>query len=62
MAKLGRKQIFHPETLEVGERIYLSGSRKIYAHQTAYGFNRRLKPKRFRAIIKDPKVYIERIK
>lgn len=60
---MGRKKIFQPENLEVGQRLELKGSLKAYVHQYAYQFNKRLASSgmKFRAVNDGKKVYVERI-
>jgi len=61
----GRKAIYQPELLEVGDRIELKGSKKPFGHQYAYNWAkkvRRTAPDRdFKCITIDGKVFIERI-
>lgn len=59
----GRKPLYSPETLKIGQKIELKGKRKKFGHQTAYNWNKRLdKKKLFRCIADANKVFIERFK
>ncbi len=58
---IGRKPIFHPETLEIGGKIQLLGKRKKFGHQTAYSFNGRFPDMEFKCVTEDGKVFIKRI-
>jgi hypothetical protein len=57
----GRKPIYKPEDLEIGEKLPILGSKRRFAHQYAYNFNRRLKDRKFRAVNDGVKWFIERI-
>jgi len=60
----GRKSLYQPELLEIGERIELKGS-KNFGHQYAYNWSKKVRrtlPNRdFKCINIDGKVFIERI-
>jgi hypothetical protein len=57
----GRKPIYQPEGLEIGEKIQLKGNSKGFANQYAYQFRRKHPGKIFKKITENGKIYIERI-
>lgn len=57
----GRKPLFSPETLKIGQKIELKGKRKKFGHQTAYNWNERFgRELTFKCVSEGEKVYIER--
>lgn len=56
----GRKPIYKPETLEIGQRIQLKGSNKEFAYQYAYQFRSKLPGRIFKKVTENSKVFIER--
>jgi len=56
----GRKSIFEPEKLKVGERIQLNPYNKAFANQYAMQFRERCKGRYFKRVAEGNKVYIER--
>ena len=58
----GRKPIYPTDTIKVGKRIEVEGKTALYKDQFVYALNKHKKPKRFKSIVKDGKVFIERIK
>jgi hypothetical protein len=57
----GRKPIYHPETLKIGEKIALEDRVKDFADQYVYQFRDKNKGKEFKKRVEDGKVFIERI-
>lgn len=57
----GRKPIYAPETLEIGQKIELRGKNKDFAHQYAYQFRRKNEPKIFKKVVSGKKIFIERV-
>lgn len=61
---MGRKTIFAPETLAVGEKMEAKGKVKRYIHQYINNFNKRLEstktPMKFRRAVEEDKVFIIR--
>lgn len=47
---LGRKPIYKPETLKIGQKLAIPGKRKLYGHQYARGFNKRFPGMTFKFI------------
>ena len=60
---MGRNTLYKPETLEIGEKIEITGKRKQYAKQYVQNFKIRetLKGKAFASKREGSKVFIERI-
>lgn len=56
---MGRNRIHTPETLEVGQRVELTGKAKKYSWQYVYNFNNRGEQK-FKHVKEDKKIFIER--
>ena len=56
----GRKRIYTPETLKIGEKMQLLGKAKKFKDQYLYTFNARGEEK-YKSIIEGAKVFIERI-
>jgi len=54
----GRKPIYKPETLEIGEKMALKGNTKKFVHQYIYAFRKRFPKMDFKFNGKE----IERIK
>lgn len=57
---MGRKRIHEPESLEIGEKMELTGKLKKYSWQYLNNFNDRGKAK-YKHLREDKKVFIERI-
>lgn len=56
----GRKPLYTPETLEIGEKMELSGKAKKFKDQYLYQFNKRGANK-YKSFEDGKKVFIERI-
>lgn len=56
----GRKPLYNPDTLKVGEKIALNDNNKEFAYQYAYAFRRKCKGKRFEKVIENDQVFIQR--
>lgn len=56
----GRKAIYRPEELEIGEKMQLKGSAKYFGNQYAAQFRKKNKPKDFKKVEQKGKVFIER--
>jgi len=46
----GRKSEYNPETLEIGQKMDIKAKNRKFGHQYAYGFSKRLTPKRFKFV------------
>lgn len=57
---MGRKRLFEPEKLEIGEKMQLLGKAKKFKDQYLYTFNKRGVEK-FRQLSEGGKVFIERV-
>ena len=62
----GRKKIYEPELLNIGDRIEIKGYKKAFAHQYAHNWEKRLNKRKidtwvFRPVKEGTKVFIERI-
>lgn len=57
----GRKPIFRPECLKVGEKIRLNRKNKDFAHQYAYMFRKRLPDMNFKKVVDGKEIFIERV-
>ena len=56
----GRKPLYDTESLEIGSKMELKGKAKRFKDQYLYAFNERSE-KKFRQILEDGKIFIERI-
>lgn len=56
----GRKPIYTPETLKIGQKMELKGKAKKFKDQYLFAFNSRGDNK-YRTITEDRKVFLERI-
>jgi len=56
----GRKPIYNPETLEIGQIMEIKGNKKKFGHQIAYSFNGRLEGRKFKSYSEGSKVFIKR--
>jgi len=61
----GRKKLYEPELLNIGDRIEIKGAKKAFAHQYAYNWGKRLNKRKidtwsFVAVTEGNKVFIER--
>lgn len=57
----GRKPIYRPENLEIGEKMQLKGPAKDFANQYAARFRRDNKGKNFKRVEEKGKIFIERV-
>lgn len=61
---MGRKTIFAPETLAVGEKMEAKGKVRKYIYQYINNFNRRLErtntPMKFKRAVENDKIFIIR--
>lgn len=57
----GRKRLYKPETLEIGEKLELSGPAAIYPDQYAKNFRKSNEGKYFKKKVENGKVFIERV-
>ena len=56
----GRKAIYRPETLEIGEKMQLKGQAKSFGNQYAAQFRKKNKPKNFKKVEENGKIFILR--
>jgi hypothetical protein len=58
----GRKKIYKPETLEVGQRMEMRGKAKRYVHQYIRSFNKRKSGMEFKFAPEGENIFVERVK
>jgi len=58
----GRKPLYNPEALELGQKMEMKGKAKKFVHQYLSAFNKRNSNKKYRYAPEGNKIFIERIK
>jgi len=57
----GRKPLYTPETLKIGQRIQLKGLSKAFAYQYAAKFRKKFEGRDFKRVAEKGKIFIERV-
>ena len=61
MSNVGRKPIYRPETLEIGEKLQLKGPARGFENQYAASWRNKHPGKIFKRVVEKKKVYIQRV-